>query len=215
MSDWLDLPDGEGAKRRKHRLQKLFPKTPKRQEIVQAMRELTIQQRTWLKALVKNGFSARAARKDLKLHGFKAPQSYTVSRWASNPAYMRARELLADVAYDADAPTKSIILSRLNKIADYCGEEVPEFHQGEPTGREVMRDVGAALKANEMLGKAQKVFGEERDSGREGPALIVQIISKDDPQKVVDVTPGRVIPRNVDPDDVEEADFEGAEDGRA
>lgn len=200
-STWLDLPT---SKKR----QKLFPRTKKREQLAQLLRQLDWEQRLWLRALVKNSFNPAAARRDLKTHGLRTPQPYKVSRWGQIEAFAQARELYADMVYAGDAPTKATIMMRINKIAEYHAEEVPEFHQGQPTGREMMRDGALALKANEMLGKEHKMFGDERGAPREGPAMIVQVISRDDPTRVIDVTPGRVRvqPKPIEVEDVVDAE---------
>ncbi len=203
--DWLDLPDDPPAekpvavltdtdKRRMATVAKArrAARTEKTTELTRLFDELTLEQRFWIKALVANRFSVRKARKALKERGLPTPEPYKVSRWGSLPAFAKTRDLAAELAYDAEAPTKAALMMRLQEIAEYNIEEVDEFHQGEPTGRTQMRDVAAALKATEMQGKQLKMFGEEHSNVREGPMLIVQVISKDDPTKVVDVTPGRI-----------------------
>lgn len=197
--DWLD--DEPPAKKPKKTTQalarlkerKTLERTSKREELVTLFKQLPWEQRLWLRALADNGFNTRAARKALKDRKLHAPAQYTSARWGRvNPAYIKARELLAELLYEGEAPSRAALLLRLNEIAEYNVEEVDEFHQGEPTGRKQMRDVGAALKATEMQGKHLKMFGEDKGGAPEGPQLVVQIISKDDPTRVVDVTPGRV-----------------------
>lgn len=197
--NWLALPP-EGRK------QKLFPRTEKREQLAVLLRQLDWEQRLWLRALMKNSFSVRAARKDLKTNGLRAPEPYKVSRWGNIEVFSKARELYADMLYDGEAPTKSTILLRINKIAEYNAEEVDEFWQGAPTGRTAMRDGSLALKANEMLGKQHDLFADKKDSTREGPAFIVQIISKEDPTRVIDVTPGRVQVKPLEQDDIIDAE---------
>lgn len=198
--DWLALPPDS-------RKQKLFPRTEKREQLAVLLRQLDWEQRLWLRALVKNTFNVRATRKDLKNCKLRAPEPYKVSRWGQIEAFSKARELYADMLYDGEAPTKSTILLRINKIAEYNAEEVDEFWQGQPTGRASMRDGSLALKANEMLGKQHDLFTEKKDSAREGPAFIVQIISKEDPTRVIDVTPGRVQVKPLERDDVIDAEI--------
>lgn len=181
-------------------------RTERTTQLTTLLRKLDWEQRLWLKALVKNAFSARKARKDLKDRRLFAPEPYKVSRWSTIPAFVEARELCAQLLYDGEMPSKTMLLLRLNKIAEYTAEEVDEYHQGEPTGRVNLRDVGASLKATEMMGKHLQMFGEEKSSVREGPQFIVQIISKDDPTKIIDVTPGRVQVTPIELEDVVDAE---------
>lgn len=211
MSDmkWLDLPTGNLPRAVDKVRPKVFPRTEKREELTAALKTLSYTQRIWLKALVRNGFNGRGARKELREARIKPPETWTVSRWSTIPNYVKARELYADMLCAGEAPTKSTILLRIDKIAEYNAEEVDDLHQGQPTGNTRMRDGGLALKANEMLGKHHDMFAEKKESGREGPMLVVQIVSKEDPTRLIDVTPGRVTvqrPLEHDAIDAEPAD---------
>ena len=205
MSDmkWLDLPTGDLPRAVDKVRPKAFPRTEKREELAAALKTLSYTQRIWLKALVRNGFNGRGARKELREARIKPPETWTVSRWSTIPNYVKARELYADMLCDGEAPTKSTILLRINKIAEYNAEEVDEMHQGGPTGNTRMRDGGLALKANEMLGKQHRLFAEDRGDVREGPMLVVQIVSKEDPTRVIDVTPGRVMVTPIEHDAID------------
>lgn len=200
-ADWLDLP---GTSKAVVPRKKRFTRTEKREALAQSLRQLTVQQRLWLKAWVKNGFSSQKARRELSVAGIEMPKHYTISRWQHNPNYLKARELYEAMVYDADGPSKATILLRVNKIAEYNVEEVKEMHQGEPTGRMVMRDASIALKASEMQMKEKKMLSDEAGGAREGPQLIVQVIQAGPSQ--VNVGPKHVTVRPA-ADDVEDAEI--------
>lgn len=215
LPDWLNIDDptpsravdrvraAQAAENRK------LARTEKTIELTKLFAELPLEQRFWIKALVSNAFNTRKARKALKDRNLPAPESYKVSRWGTQPAFARTRDLCAELALEGVAPSKAALMLRLNEIAEYNIEEVNEFHQGTPTGRRNMRDVGAALKATEMQGRQLQMFGEEKSSVREGPALIVNIISKDDPTKIIDVTPGRVTVAPITPEAIDAESTDG------
>lgn len=217
--DWLDeaLPSEKGPMQIRHDAQrKAIKRTTKREELAALLNQLTWEQRIWLRALAENEFNSMKARRALRAGKLPVPASYKISRWAAgNPAFVPAREAIATLMYESAMPSKAGLLLRINEIAEYSGDEVEvRDDEGRPTGERVMRDPAAALKANEMLGKAMKVFGDEKSSAPEGPQLIVQIISQEDHSRVIDVTPGKVqiAPQRIEPDgdviDAEPADGE-------
>lgn len=168
------------------------PRTEQRVALAKAMRGLTFEQRLYLKAWTQAGGNGRAARTILREAHIGLPEYWTTTRWNKLPAFIKAKEILATMMLDAVGASKPIILLRINKIAEYNAEEIDELHQGQVTGQKKMRDVGAALRANELLGREQKMWNDEKGSANEGPSLVVQIVSREDPRTVIDVTPNRV-----------------------
>lgn len=168
------------------------PKTEARVALAKAMRGLTFDQRLYLKAWAQAGGNGREARKQLRLAGVRVPEYWSTTRWNKLPAFVKAKEVLAGMMLEAVGASKPLILLRVNKIAEYNAEEVDELHQGQSTGQKKMRDVGAALRANELLGREQRLWNDEKGGAGEGPSLVVQIVSREDPRTVIDVTPGRV-----------------------
>lgn len=190
---WLDLP---AAKKRKSRALAVAKNTNPRAQLVVALKELSVTQRIWLKALVQNGFVPQKARKMLMERGMKMPSHSAMTKWRYNANYVAAKNLYEQIAYETDGPSKTALLARVNRIAEFNAEEVDEFHQGEPTGRVVMRDPSLALKATEIQMKEKKMLSDEHAGKREGPQMIVQVISGEN-ARVIDVTPRVEVQRPV------------------
>lgn len=192
MADWLDLPapgavpawhyKNTGGKGRK-------PYVPvkhdgsaakRRAELLALRRDLPLPQREYLDALTESGFHTGNAHRRMVLKGFLYEKK-ALNRWRSRPRLKRAIELAEEDAMEKAGLKGARVLSRVNLLAEYGLDEIPlrdkhgEVVTDPATGEPVrmMRNPELALKANELLGKNQKLWGSDQEQTR----VTVQIVN--------------------------------------
>jgi hypothetical protein len=185
-TSWLDAP-------KKIRAKPLLPRASQREALAKALRKLPFAQRLLLKALSQSGWNMSIARRRVQTTGLMLP-SRTARSWQQNPDFAAAKELLAEMQLRSTGADPNQILLRVNQIAEHCAEEEEQFHHGEALrdflGAPIlkMRDQAVALRANELLGKNKKLWGDEAQQTRVTINLVDLSGSIDGAERVIEPT---------------------------
>jgi hypothetical protein len=131
-----------------------------RLEAAKTARDISPVQRLTIEALL-HSVTKGAAIKKLTEQGFDVSLAI-VNKWLKRPYFIEA--LQARSRYLAGQITKDSVLINAKNIMEEALTPQPILHQGEDTGFRKM-ELGAALTANEQIGKALGAFNKD-ESGK-------------------------------------------------
>lgn len=138
-------------------------------ELTRLLRKLTPAQRRVLRMLPENKFQLWGTA--IKLGHSKA----SVHKWLRTPAFVAARALYEQRAFDEADITTGYILQRTKDVVERSMQAEPVLdHEGNETG--VYEFAGTtALKGLEMLGKYRRLWNDQdhKPAAPEGPGLTV------------------------------------------
>lgn len=144
-----------------------------RREHLRLKRKLNLQHRLYLDALVKNNFHIGNANRLMKVLGYPYDRS-SFTRWRQRKDLSHAIEVTKEYIETSLGLSGAGVLAVTKQIADHGLDLVPVIDRfgkvvidpktDEPLMR--MRDADLALKANELLGKNQKLWGNDQQSTR-------------------------------------------------
>lgn len=149
-----------------------------RTELAMLKRQMTPLQRQYVSAYIECGFSPRKAIERMRKAGF-SPTRTSQYRWRQTPVVRRAMEVAEEMALIESNVSATRVLRRVNDIAEQAAETMPLTYKGEivpdVNGEviPVIKDAAAALKANELLGKRLRLWGDDETAGR----VVVQVVN--------------------------------------
>ena len=173
--DWVKSADWLAVSPRPPRLRPPAPpakvKSVKKVELAAWRRQMSLDQRRYLDTLVACRFHAGNAEKLFKSwfidkHG-KSVNRATLWRWRQSDKFVKSLDILTENALLVDGPSVSKILLRVDELADYGAEDIEQYDRSgnlvERDGKAVTakRDPTLALKANELLGKHERIWGDD------------------------------------------------------
>jgi hypothetical protein len=159
-----------------------------RRELVEGLRALRHEQRLFLHALLASSSFTEAHRK-LAESGIVLKRE-TTARWTRSPIFVNAWRLL-EKAYVRNI-TKDGVIAKTQAVIEHSMTPKPILYKGKATGFEEV-DVGAAIRALELQGKAVGAWADEQQkvavsididfSGRP-PALVDRALR--DPLEIIE-----------------------------
>lgn len=173
-ADWLALPAGNLPVTR---VRKPYPKW--RVKFVEARRKLTLPQRAFLEQMIRNNFHLHNAWKATVADGYHTTREMA-HKWKHKNKVMCVCLELAETHYlQFGGISAQKVLKRLDALAEH-GDDMIEVRDRwgnivlDANMQPVMmkRDPHLALKANELLGKNQRLWGDEDRSAR----VVVNIV---------------------------------------
>lgn len=133
-------------------------------KLIAETRRLPIKHRLYLRALCENQFSQARAVRALAKAGLKFERT-TTTRWAQKPEFKALVERYQDLVLANAGTSRAAVLLNFAKIVDYGIEEELTYDEDAMPKRR-MRDVDAALSANDKLAKAARIYGEDAEKSR-------------------------------------------------
>jgi hypothetical protein len=184
---WLDLPQVETKYDPAHWRRPRIKYEPvkhnnspeaKRRELLALKRELGIPMRTYLQCLIECGFHYTNAHKAFTLKGYLVDKS-TLTRWRQRPRMERAIEIAESQALEMAGVSAAKVLMNVERLSQHSLEDIPLRDRngeiimepdpekpGDMRPATLMRSPEMALKANELLGKNKKLWGNDQQSTR-------------------------------------------------
>lgn len=150
----------------------------KRKELVGIKRELPQPQRDYMECVARAGFHYGNAHREMVARGYLHDKS-TYTRWRQKPRLARGLIIAEELAVAAAGVTAGKVLARVDALSEYGMDDFPVRDRDgnilvDKDGNELrmMRDPALALKANELLGKRHKLWGNDQEQVR----VTVQIV---------------------------------------
>jgi len=141
-------------------------------EAAQLRRRFSFAQRSYMDAMVACRFHHANAGKMLHRAGFDIDKE-TRGRWRKRPDFLRAMLLAEESLLEQVGLTPAKVLLRVDALAEHAAEEIElRTRKGELLTDELgsairgIRNFDGALKANELLGKHHRLWGDEDRSTR-------------------------------------------------
>jgi hypothetical protein len=142
-------------------------------------RTMILPKRAYLQALVAENFHIRNANEFFWRTGYKATHG-TLYQWRKNPEFARAMRLEAEQQLIKYGPSTDKVLLNVMGLADHGAEKIAVRNKkGElildENGQPVMtlRDPSLSLKANELVGKHLRLWGDDEAASR----ITVQLVN--------------------------------------
>ena len=158
----------------------------KRKELLTLKREMTFPHRDYVECMTQSGFHISNANTAMLLKGYAHDRS-SYTRWRAKPRMRRALELAEELALEDASITAGKIIGRVNKLSEHSLDEIPIrdrngnlLHDEDGVPLRMMRNPELALKANELLGKHKKLWGNDQDQTR----VTVQIVNLSGEQEI-------------------------------
>jgi hypothetical protein len=154
------------------------PLNPRRALIAKAKKRLTIAQRVYANCLIESRMNFREAAKRFEAAGYKQKAS-TLASWRTRPYFRQIIELLNEEMVESIGLSPERVLLRMDALAEYGHEVVTKRNKYgvalvDETGSELkeLRDPHLALKADELLGRKFRQWGNDDPNAR----VVVNIV---------------------------------------